>query len=144
MTFTFPEIGHICTLIRQNEKPQFMGVSIPSSGPDHRQLPHSSVFLTAYYRDDVFSGARNDWWDFSLRSFSSGQNKPLSQRAALCGIHSCPACYKVTSDKEQETRKAEAIRLLQSLDEKYGLPLAKRIPSMQISYLVHSLLDLFT
>lgn len=44
-----------------------------------------------YYRT-VFCGARNRWvlLDFAMPSFSSGQNKPLSQR-----VHSFLAYYKL-------------------------------------------------
>lgn len=66
--------------------------------------------------------------DFSIPSFSSGENKPLSQRAALRRIRSFPACYKSDwGDREEKNKKTntEAVTLLMSLDRECGLPLAK-------------------
>lgn len=68
--------------------------------------------------------------DFSIPSFSSGQSKPLSQRAELCRIHSFLACYEGVRDKEEKTKPRTRKLALQSYFsslwiKKYGLPLAK-------------------
>lgn len=78
----------------------------------------------------VFSvGQEMDWccWTFQSPSFSSGQDKPLSQRAALHRIHNFLACYKVIREKTK-TRKTntEAIILLMSLDREVWVTFSQR------------------
>ena len=72
MTFIFPEIGHIHTLIKQDEKSQFMGVPVQSSDPVRSRAPHSGFFPLFYYRNCVFCGAKNRQapLDFSIPTLS--------------------------------------------------------------------------
>lgn len=72
MTFTFPEIGHICTLIKQNERFQFMEFPYKALILLGSQTPHSSFFPLPYYRNFVFCGARNKLapLDFSIPTLS--------------------------------------------------------------------------
>lgn len=93
------------------------------------QAPHTSFFPLCYYRNSVFCGARNRLMllDFSISSFSSGQNKPLSQRAALHRIYSFLACYKVIRE-ETKARKTntEAIILLMFPDREAWVIFSQR------------------
>lgn len=83
--------------------------------------------------------------DFSIPSFSSGQNKPLSQRAELCSIQSFLACYEVIRDKEENTKKknkktSTALILLKSLDKEVWAAFSQRklkVCKLTIEFILH-------
>lgn len=66
---------------------QFIGG--PGQGPDPRvELCSLQQLLLATLFKTVSVGQETDWCHFSIISFSSGQNKPLSQRATLGRVQS--------------------------------------------------------
>lgn len=91
----------------------------------------TAASFTIFLREQCFLWSKKQMpADFPTPSFSSGQNKPLSQRVELCGIHSFLACYEVIRDKEENTKTETRKLALQSYFsglwvKKDGLPLAK-------------------